>query len=162
MERFMARSTSSPIAASLYAEIAAATCAFSLRDRAGPSNDVAHPVCEDRMRQDRRGARSVTHHVVSLLGSLTQHAGTEIFFQILEVDFLRNRDAIVAHDRSAPFLLDHDGLRTWAQRDANRIGKLRYTTQDIFTGCRAKQDLLVSHESLLIAILRTALRTRWV
>ena len=145
----IASATSSPIAASLCAEIVA-TCAFSLRvvtgrdsafsasiarlgaaveaalevDGAGAGDDVAHAVGEDRVRQDGRGAGAVADHVAGLLGRLAQHLRAEVLLGILEVEFLGDGDAVVADDRGAPFLLDQDGFRFRAERDAHRIGEL--------------------------------------
>ena len=123
----MASATSSPIAASLCAEIAA-TWAFSLRvftgrdmrlqrldgalraaieaaldvDGAGAGDDVAHAVGEDGMRQDRRRAGAVADHVAGLFRRLTQHAGAKVLLAVLEIEFLGDRDAVVADDRRAP------------------------------------------------------------
>src|SRR5208282_2588574 len=81
----MASATSSPIAESLCAEMAA-TCAVSLRvltgrdsafgrpieaaldvDCARPRHHVPHTVGENGMRQNRRGAGSIANHVAGLL-----------------------------------------------------------------------------------------------
>ena len=114
-------------------------------DRARSRHHVAHAIGENRMCQYGRGAGSVTNHVAGLLGRLAEHAGAEILLRILEIEFLGDGHAVVAHDRRAPLPLDQDRLRPRPERHANGIGQLRSAAQYLFTGGRAEQDLLVCH-----------------
>ena len=79
-------------------------------DRARAGNDVAYAIGKYRVSQNCCGARSIAHHVAGLFCSLSKHPGAEILLRVLEVELLGDGDAVVAHDRHAPFLLDQHRL----------------------------------------------------
>ena len=81
-------------------------------DRARAGDHVAYAVGEDRVGQDRRGARAVADHFAGLFRRLPQHPRAQILLRVLEVEFLGDRHAIVADDRRAPFLLDQHRFRS--------------------------------------------------
>ena len=103
-------------------------------DGAGPGDDVAHAVGEDRVRQDSRRAGSVADGFACLFSRLPQHPGAEIFFRVLQLQFLGDGHAVVADERGAPFLFDQHRFGTGAQRDADGVGKLRGAAQDLVAG----------------------------
>ena len=73
---------------------------------------------------------------LSVHGSLPQHAHAEVFLRVLELELLRDRDAVIADDRTTPALADQyaAGLRT--ERDADRVGQQRGTAQDLLSSGR--------------------------
>ena len=119
-------------------------------DRARAGRNVAHAFRVDRMREYRRRARAVADGIAGFLGGLPQHLRAEIFLGVLELHLLRDRDAVVAHDRSAPLLLDQHRLRFWAERDADGVRERRGAAQHLLARVRAEQHLLDGHESSLL------------
>ena len=119
-------------------------------NRAGTGYDVADPVGEDGVSQDRRCARSVTNVLTRLLCGLAQHLGAEVFLRILEIELLGDRDAIIAHERRAPFPLDQDGFGFGTERDADGIGELSRAAHNFFPCCGPEQNLFVCHLADLI------------
>jgi thiol-disulfide isomerase/thioredoxin len=55
--------------------------------------------------------------------------------------FFGDRDAIVAHERSAPLLLDRNALRLRPERDADRIARGRSAPQQLLSGSGVEEDL---------------------
>ena len=123
-------------------------------DRARAGNDVADAVGKYGVRQNRCGAGAVADHLAGFFRRLAEHAGAKIFLRVLEVEFLGDGDAVVAHDRRVPLLLDQHRLRSRPQGHAHRVGELCGAAQDFFTGGGAEQDLLVCHSSYLTGIAR--------
>ena len=77
-------------------------------DGAGAGHDVTHAVGENGVRKDGRGAGAIADDVAGSLGSLTKHLGAEIFFRILEIEFLGDGHPVITDDRRAPVLLNQD------------------------------------------------------
>ncbi len=77
-------------------------------DCACPSHDIPKAVCEDRMRENGRGAGAIADNVACPLGSLPQHPRAEILLRVLQIEFLGNGDAVIADDRRSPFSFDED------------------------------------------------------
>ena len=109
-------------------------CSASIADGAGPGGDIAHAVGKDRLREYGRGAGAVTDDISGSLRGLAKHLRAEIFFCILEIEFLGDGDAVIADDRCAPALLNQNRFRLRPQRDADRIGKKRGAPQHLFAG----------------------------
>jgi hypothetical protein len=59
-----------------------------------------------------------------LLATLAHHLRAHVFQRILEVDFLRDGDAILRDGRRAEFLIDHDVAAFGTERDLDRVGQL--------------------------------------
>lgn len=57
-------------------------------DGAGAGDHVPDAVREDGMREDSRGAGAVANNIASLFRRLPEHLRPEIFFGILEIEFL--------------------------------------------------------------------------
>ena len=110
-------------------------------DCAGAGHHVAHAVGENGMRQDCRGAGSVTNHVAGLLRRLAEHAGAEIFFRILEIEFLGDGHAVVAHDRRTPFSLDQHRLLTAVRASHARNRQVAQCRAISFPGQRSGRGL---------------------
>ena len=84
-------------------------------DCARAGHDVAYAVGKYSVRQNRCRAGSIADHVAGLFRGLSEHAGAEILLRVLEVELLGDGDAIVAHDRRTPLLLDQHRLGSRAQ-----------------------------------------------
>ena len=113
-------------------------------DGAGAGHHVAHAVGEDGVRQDDRRAGAVAHGLAGLLGGLPQHLRTQVLFRVRQVEFLGDGDAVVAHERRAPLLLDQHGLgfgpsvtrtasASWVA-PRNSFSRATEPEQDLFVG----------------------------
>ena len=115
-------------------------------DGAGAGGDVADAIGEDRLGEDRRGARAVPHGVAGALGGLAHHLRAEILDGILEVHLLGDGDAVIADERRAVLLLDEHGLGLGTQRDPHRIGQRVHALEHLFPRVGPEQHLLVRHD----------------
>jgi hypothetical protein len=91
----------SPMVESLLAEMVP-TCAISFCSLVGLGGAVARDV--------RRLGRDLLHHLRAHVLEL-----------VLELDFLRHRDAVLRDVRGAERLLENDVPPAWAERDRHRI-----------------------------------------
>jgi hypothetical protein len=114
-------------------------------DGARTGCDVAHAVGEDGLRQHGGGAGAVAHGVAGPLRCLAQHLRTEVLLRILEFHLLGDRNAIVADDRRAPFLLDQHRLGLRPERETHGVRELRGAAQHLLARGGAEQDLLHCH-----------------
>ena len=80
-------------------------------DRACSGHDIAHAIRQDGVSKYGGCARPIADAVAGLLGGLSQHLRPEIFFWILEAEFLGDRHPIIADDWYTPRLLDQYRLR---------------------------------------------------
>ena len=115
-------------------------------DGAGARDHVADAVGEDRLGEDRRGARAVAHGVAGALGGLPHHLRAEVLDGILEVHLLGDGDAVIADERRAVLLLDEHGLGLGTERDPHRIGQRVHALEHLFAGVGPEQHLLVRHD----------------
>ena len=69
------------------------------------------PSAKIAAREQRRRRRAVADQLAGALGRLADHLRAEVLFVVLELELLGDRHAVVADDRTAPFLLDEHALR---------------------------------------------------
>jgi len=58
------------------------------------------------VRKNGCSAGSIAHQLAGLLSRLAQHLCAQVFFGVGQIEFLGDRDTVVAHDRRTPGLLD--------------------------------------------------------
>jgi hypothetical protein len=139
----------------------AATCDFSFRVATGLDSarnasmarlvarsmprliSMALTVGKNCVSENGRGAGAVAHQIAGLLRRLTQHSRAEIFFRILEIELLGNRNPVIADDGRALLFFDQYRFGPRSESHTNRVRELCGTAQDLFPRCRAKQDLPV-------------------
>ena len=114
-------------------------------DRARARRDVPHAFGEDRGRQQRGGRRAVAHQVARPLGGLSNHLSSQVLLVIFQLEFLGDGDAVVADNRTAPFLLDEDALRPRTERHANGVSQRRRAMEDLFSGSGLNEQVFVRH-----------------
>ena len=101
------------------------------------------------MSDNRRRARAVADRVSSVDGGLPKHLRTERFLRILQIEFLGDRDAVVADQWYAPLLLDQNRLGLRPQRDPHGVGELGCAAQDLLPGGGVEQNVFVRHRVFL-------------
>jgi hypothetical protein len=85
-----------------------------------------------------------------------EHLGAEVLLGILQVHFLRDRDAVVADDRLAPLLLDQHAFRPGAERHADGVRERGGAAQHLLARRRPEDQLLVRHRPLTLSLPRRA------
>src|SRR5207248_7378137 len=73
------------------------------------------------------------------------HLRTHVLELVLDLDFLRDGDAVLGHRGRAPRLLDHDVAAARAEGDLHRVGEQIEALGDLATGTRRKNDFFGSH-----------------
>ena len=77
----------------------------------------------DRLREDRGGRRAVAGLVAGLGSDLADHLRAHVLELVVELDLLRDRDAVLRDDRRAEALLDDDVTTLGAERDLDGVGE---------------------------------------
>jgi hypothetical protein len=111
-------------------------------DRAHSRGDVLQAFVEDRRGEHRRGRRAVAGDVVRLVRDLEHELRAHVLERVLEVDLLRDRDAVLGHGRRAERLLEDDVATRRSQRDTDGLGELLDARAHLRPGVVVEQDLL--------------------
>ena len=114
-------------------------------DGGGARGDVAEPLAEDGVRQERGGRGPVAHRLAGLLRRLAEHLDAHVLLGVLQAHLLGDGHAIVAHQRLAPLPFDQDALGLGAEGDADRVGQRGRAPQDLLAGGRTEEQLLGGH-----------------
>src|SRR5258705_3289997 len=120
------------------------------RDRAGARGDVLEAFLEDRLGQDRRGRRAVTGLIAGARGDLLHELRAHVLVGVLEVDLLRDRDAVLGHRGAAERLLDDDVAAARAERDLDRAGELAHAVANLLARGGVVTNLLCHGSSFLL------------
>src|SRR5690606_32644456 len=83
---------------------------------------------------------------------LLDELGTHVLVGILEVDLLRNRDAVLGDGRAAEGLLDDHVAAAGAEGDLDGAGELGHTLLDVLARRRVVADLF-GHGRCLLGVL---------
>ena len=116
-------------------------------DGARAGHHVSKSVGEDGIGQDGRRAGAVADDVASLFRGLPHHLRAQILFRLLELEFLGDCHAVIADDGRAPFLLDENRLRAWAEGDTYGIRELTGAAQNPLASGGSENHLFVGHGS---------------
>src|SRR5262245_9635371 len=92
------------------------------RVRAG--RDVLEAFAEDRLREDRGGRRAVARVVARLGRDFLHHLRAHVLERVLELDLLRDGDAVFGDRRCAELLVDDDVPALRAEGHLDRFGEL--------------------------------------
>ena len=98
--------------------------------RVGAGDDVLRALAEDRLREDGRRGRAVTRDVGRLAGDLADHLGAHVLERVLQVDFLRDGDAVLGDRGGAELLVEDDVAALRAERHLDRVGEGIDAAQD--------------------------------
>ena len=102
----------------------------------------------DRLRENGRRRRAVAGDVARLRGDFADHLGAHVLESVLELDFLRDRDAVLGDGRRAEALLDDDVPTLRAERDLDRIRQRVDASEDQVACLFGIDDFLGCHDSL--------------
>ena len=108
----------------------------------GAGSDVAQALVDHCPRQDSRRRRAVTGYVVGLLGHLFDQLGTDLLEGVLELDLLRDGDAVIGNGRRPPLLLQNHIAALGAQGDAHRVSELVHPLFEAPAGLFVKSNQL--------------------
>jgi hypothetical protein len=109
----------------------------------GSTPDVRYfwPIVEDRLGEHRGRRRAVAGDVVGLAGDLAHELGAHVLERVLELDLLRDRDAVLGDLRAAEGLLDDDVLAGRAERDLDGLASF-WTPDRLLARDVVEHDLL--------------------
>ncbi len=93
------------------------------RHRVGAGGDVLQALADDRLAEDRGGRRAVAGDVVGLGRDLLGELRADVLERVLQLDVLRDRDAVVGDRRRAELLLEDDVAALGAERDLDGVGE---------------------------------------
>ena len=110
--------------------------------RVGAGDHVLRAFAEDRLREHgcRRGA--VAGDVGRLARHFTDHLGAHVLERILEVDFLRDGDAVLGDGGGAELLVEDDVAALGTERDLDGVCELVHAAQDGLPRFLAVNNLL--------------------
>jgi len=89
--------------------------------------DVLDTEVNELLRQNRCRRGAVPGDVLRPRGNLFDHLGAEVLGRVFELDFLRDRHAIVGNGRAAELLVDDDVAPFRPECDFHRVGELIHT-----------------------------------
>ncbi len=124
------------------------------RVRAG--RHVLRALAVDRLREHRRGGRAVTGDVRRLARHLAHHLRAHVLERVLEVDFLRDRHAVLGDERRSELLVEDDVAALGAEGDLHRVGEGVHPAQDRLPRLLAVDNLLCHRDLLRSGLLRTS------
>src|SRR2546425_3932275 len=102
-----------------------------------------------RLREHRRGRRSVPRHVLGLRGHFLEELGAHVLVGILQLDLFRDGDAVVRDRRRAEFLVENDVSSPGSQRHPDGVRQLVHAALERVTR-RGVELQLLCHGSLLL------------
>ena len=98
------------------------------RVRAG--DDVLRAFTVDGLRQHGRGGRAIARDVRRLARDLAHHLRAHVLERILQIDLLRDRDAVLRDRGRSELLVEDDVAPFRSERHFHRVGELIDTAQD--------------------------------
>ena len=110
------------------------------RVRAG--DDVLRAFAEDRLREHGRGRGAVAGDVGRLARHFADHLGAHVLERVLQVDFLRDGDAVLGDGGGAELLVEDDVAALGAERHLDGVGELVHAAQDGLARFLAVNNLL--------------------
>ena len=122
--------------------------------RVGAGGDVLQPLADDGLGQQRRRRGAVAGDVVGRRGDLADELGALVLEDVLDLDLAGDGDAVVGDRRRAELLVEHDVAALRAERDLDRVGDGVDAVLQGRAGLRAVLQLLVSHISSFLLMLR--------
>ena len=111
------------------------------RHRVRAGGNRLHAFAEDRLRQNGRGGGAVAGHVGGLRGHFAHHLRAHVLERILQLDFLRDRHAVLGDGRAAELLLEDHVAALGAERHLHGVGELVDAAQNRLTGIFAINNL---------------------
>ncbi|CAB4851337.1 unannotated protein [freshwater metagenome] len=93
------------------------------RHRVRAGCDVAQSLANERLCEHGGGGGAVSGDVVGLLRDLLDELGPDLLVRVLELDLLRDGDAVVGDRGGSPLLLQNDVAALRAEGDLDRVGE---------------------------------------
>ena len=88
-----------------------------------PAATYFMPSLHDRLREHGGGGGAVTGHVGGLGRDFLHHLRAHVLELVLQLDFLRDRHAVLGDGRGAERALEHDVAALRAERDLDGVGE---------------------------------------
>src|SRR5439155_21848797 len=110
------------------------------RHRVRTGGNVAQTLAHQGLGEHGGGGGSVAGYVISLLCNFLDELGTDLLVRVLELNFLRNRNAVVGDGGSAPLLLQHDVAALRAEGHLYGVGKDVHAALKAATGLFVERD----------------------
>src|SRR6185437_842097 len=101
------------------------------------------------MREKRCRRGTVADGLSSAFGRLSNHLRPKVLLWIFELDFLGDRDSVVADNRPTELLLDQYAIRFWPERHSDGIRKDAGSPQNALASVGMKLKLFSGHGLLL-------------
>ena len=119
--------------------------------RVGAGDDVLRAFAEDRLREHGGRGGAVTRDVGRLAGDFADHLGAHVLERVLQVDFLRDGDAVLGDRGGAELLVEDDVAALRAERHLDRVGEGIDAAQDSLTRLLTVNNLLC-HDFVSISV----------
>ena len=113
--------------------------------RVHAGGDVLHAFLHDRLREHGRGGGAVTGDVGGLGRDFLHHLRAHVLELVLELDFLRDRHAVLGDGGRAERALEHDVAALRAEGDLDRVGQDVDAGDDLVAGVLVKLDVFCCH-----------------
>lgn len=84
-------------------------------------DDGAEALVENRLGHDRGRRCPIARHIARLRGDLADHAGAHVLVNVLQVDLLGHRHAVLGDGRGAKALLEDHVASARTERDPDRL-----------------------------------------
>ncbi len=128
--------------------------------RVHAGGDVLHAFGDDRLGQHGGGGGAVAGHVGSLGSDFLDHLRAHVLELVLQLDFLRDRHAVLGDGGGAEGALQHDVAAFRAEGDLHRVGEYVHAGDHAHARVFPEFDVFGSHELFLSNEFVEAIRPR--
>src|SRR5437868_9402498 len=104
---------------------------------------------DDRLRENGCRGGAVAGELASLDGDLLQHLRADVLKPIGKLDFLRDRNPVLADPRGPERLVEKDVAAFWPQRDLDRVRQNIDPAQHLFARSSTEPNFFRRHRSVL-------------
>ena len=107
--------------------------------------DILEAFAADRLREHRGRRRAVAGDVGGLGRDFLHHLRAHVLELVLQLDFLRDRHAVLGDRRGAEAALEHDIAALGAQRNLDRVGQDVHADHHVVAYAFAEADVFGCH-----------------
>ncbi|EMP76643.1 GroEL [Burkholderia pseudomallei MSHR1043] len=120
-------------------------------ERIQARGDVLLPFAHDRLREHGRGRRAVARRVARLRRNLLHELRADVLHFVRQLDFLRDRHAVLRDDGRAEAALEHDVAALRPERDLHRVREQIDAFDELRARAVVENDLFRCHGTVLLA-----------
>ena len=113
--------------------------------RIGAGGDVLQAFAVDCLGQDGGGGGAVARIVIGAAGNFLDHLGAHVLVGALQLDFLRDGDAVLSDERGTELLVNQDIASLGAEGDLDGLRQSGNTRQNRLAALVVILNLLCSH-----------------